>query len=112
METSDLIKWVAEELLGWDVAFEGAEWVRIAPHPLGVYDSLKRSLESWHGIGLVIAEMEKRSERAKEIFDDMLTGERWDEHWWWSPIPWDKVFTAARRAVEGVTSDGGSNDGS
>jgi hypothetical protein len=107
---SDDLRWVAVELLGWDVAFEGAEWVRIAPHPHGAYDSLKRSLESWHGIGLVIEAMKKQPIKIRYEFGDILWRELHAP--WWANLTPEKVFTAARRAVEGVTSDGGSNDGS
>ena len=62
----ELLKWVAEELLGWQKVLSpskmaGTErWmVSLLDHPARWYE-IEEMLESWHGIGLVVEAMEKR----------------------------------------------------
>ena len=89
----ELLKWVAEELLGWEVvqqSFHGGKWYnRKTGTPL-------ETLQSWDGIGLVIqcfkdgkGDMWKFNQYLEEGYDQ----------WWFIKDPWLHVFHAARKAV-------------
>jgi len=103
-----LLKWVAEELLGFSCV---PEVKYMTPqeyhHPYFGYVTLSW-FESWNGIGLVVAEMERRGQADEKL----LIRFRWrleetdleSTPWWHLPIPekWHHVFAAARKAVEGT----------
>jgi hypothetical protein len=104
--SDDLLKWVAE--------FLSHPYTRVL-HPIEepedkYLDYLRNLLLTWHGIGLVIAEMEKRGFAVSfdtwsargllhvffinlEATNYHAEGDRKE--------PWVPVFTAARRAMEG-----------
>ena len=109
----ELLKWVAEELLGWEPAHFGMSdgeiklrwWVsegkKIGPG----------YLESWHGIGLVVGEMERRGFKISfdnfdgpwdvEIqFPPKLVEERnFGGYCCTNEKTWFAVYEAARKAV-------------
>lgn len=112
-----LCRWVAEELLGWkehsltpgifpeDTYTEG--WQR--PDGYFLLDQKKELLilQSWHGIGLVIEAMSKRSEEEWTRFNNILKDVGWDDPFWWEHgEPWEIVYPAAQQAVEGETKCG------
>jgi len=99
-----VLKWIAEELLGWESTGIGSSlpWWDPANHRFrGEHD-----LQSWHGVELVVEEMERRG----KLDEKLLTRFRWrleetdleSTPWWHLPIPekWHHVFAAARKAVE------------
>jgi hypothetical protein len=116
--SDDLLKWVADflklpkqELRGVHAKYgpayeiltgETNEWITLLQFSVMPYCVILM----W----LVIAEMRRKTDGSFGRFYNTLTTSSLD--WWMLEEPWIPVFTAARRAVEGVTSDGGSNDGS
>ena len=102
----ELLKWVAEELLG----LKPGKYA--APDYLLWHDKSGRGyfesdLQSWHGIGVVVEEMERRGWRLLKLGKDP------DGDWWTifkkgdfarygqGEKPWFAVCEAARKAVEG-----------
>ncbi len=99
----ELLKWVAEELLGWDHRLspskipgtdrwwspDGISWQR---------HEMERHLQSWHGIGLVV-EAFKAGNGNINRFNHYL--EEGYDHWWLIREPWIHVFEAALKAVNG-----------
>jgi len=128
----ELLKWVAEELLGWEAS--GIGWVKVTELLHGTVDRTYLEpvyLRSWHGIGLVVEEMAKR-----DLYMDVDSGAKpgsivavnWRVAFWnaemksmmdiavWGPWddlnseemyvmderPWLAVYEAARKAVSDV----------
>ena len=89
---TDLVRWVAEELLGWTPSMDRLAWLG----PDRIYG--QADLESWHGIGLVFHAMKRQPAEVQQRFNRQLLGM---VAWWEDDEPWDEVFAAARRAVEG-----------
>ena len=101
----ELLKWVAEELLGWKPGKYAA------PNYLLWHDKLgqgyfESDLQSWHGIGLVVEEMEKRGFQL--YLENRLTGwssaflkDDWVAAKHGKDQPWFAVFETARKAMEG-----------
>jgi len=101
-----VLRWVAEELLGWTPSSDRLAW--LSPDRIYGVDEL----QSWHGIGLVVAAMERRGHRIHlEMRADrtymvyFLGGARMnsynDRRESKDKEPWLAVFAAARKAVEG-----------
>ena len=101
----ELLKWVAEELGGWQKTPKHDVWAADNwdlmlgfPHP--------DKLQSWHGIGLVVEAMAKR-----DYWLELLAGS--DPEWYasffkrgtegegQSKYPWFAVYEATRKVVEG-----------
>ena len=128
----ELLKWVAEELLGW--RFVTGYWYppKTEDHGFSPF-ALEAHLESWHGIGLVVEAMAKR-----DLYMDLDSGAKpggivavnWRVAFWnaemksmmdisvWGPWddpndeemyimdekPWIAVYEAARKAVRETKS--------
>ena len=107
METElEILKWVAEELLG----FTKSSGMRT------YNEGTLRQLRSWHGIGLVVEEMERRGWYFQDFNRDILKDNKGGRFPAWSAnfkredqfegqnfIPakeaWFAVYGAARKAV-------------
>ena len=113
-ETDTLLKWITEELLGYNQylgprPFHGVGWIK------GSDVFTLDTLLSWHGIGLVVAEMERRGWHIELSREDSASGNKWRAafvhpegeigyralHAARGLEPWVAVFAAARKAVEG-----------
>ena len=102
----ELLKWMAEELLGWT----------IYPSERKFRKGKLEQLQSWHGIGLVVEEMEKRGWYFGSFDRSILKNNKGDrrlewsanfyregdfegQNWMPSHQPWFAVYEAARKAV-------------
>jgi len=119
-----LLKWIAEELLGWRHHPAGPvfpsleEWTHPDIFETLTFDQLTDYLQSWHGIGLVVEEMERRgwlvrivrlysSEFARTVWGVSFVMNSCPEarletmyHPTFDFILSEAVFAAARKAVE------------
>ena len=113
----ELLKWVAEELLGWTLCespsrLKGTErWACILFEKPAQWYQIEETLESWHGLGLVVEEMEKGEWRLLKLGRDS------DGDWWAIFMrggfarygrhdkPWFAVYEAARKAVGEVEEE-------
>ena len=95
----ELLKWVAEELLGWVFPGETDSVTRMKAERFAF-----EKLQSWHGIGLVVEKMWQR----KFFFDLWKRGDWHAEFHEWEERkgkivahdePWFAVYEAARKAV-------------
>ena len=99
----ELLKWVAEELLGWQKVLSpskmaGTErWmVSLLDHPARWYE-IEEMLESWHGIGLVVEAIGKKDAEIQREFLRYLPDHcAWIITW---ERPWIPVYEAVRKAV-------------
>ncbi len=102
----ELLKWVAEELLGWKPK-EGEIYLRqstIFPANRKAREAVSlKLLQSWHGIGLVVEAMDHREDVQEIIRFNRYLEECLDTVWWMLPMPYKCyfVFEAARKAVTG-----------
>lgn len=100
-DRTDLLRWVAEELLGWTYLDDRDELARRGLIGAAWRDREMRlmdldELESWHGIGLVFGAMKQQpSERLAEFEDELC---ELPVAWWAQDEPCIPVFAAARRA--------------
>ena len=105
-----LLKWVAEELLGFEKTGDLNNLIYRHPTRHGAYGVWKiklADLQSWHGIGLVVEEMERRGFNCDLSSLDqswMVTfnGKTDGRAFYYEGKPWLAVFAAARKAVEGT----------
>ncbi len=111
----ELLKWVAEELLGWTPAPKG-NYQHTEGRLIGA-PSLWTKLQSWHGIGLVVEEMERREWYFQDFSRDILKDNKGGRFPAWSANfkregqfegenfapakeAWFAVYEAARKAVK------------
>jgi len=118
---SDTLKWIAEELLGFEKTGDLNNLIYRHPTRHGAYGVWKiklDDLQSWHGIGLVVEEMERRgwlvrivrlysSEFARTVWGVSFVMNSCPEarletmyHPTFDFILSEAVFAAARKAVE------------
>ena len=110
---SDTLKWIAEELLGFEKTGDLNNLIYRHPTRHGAYGVWKiklDDLQSWHGIGLVVEAMERRGWKLTlQKSSSEMVG--WVASFWTGPDiaaaeagdePWIAVFAAARKAVEGT----------
>src|SRR3990172_1631540 len=107
-----LLKWVAEELLGFEKTGDLNNLIYRHPTRHGAYGVWKiklDDLQSWHGIGLVVEEMERlgyplfviRKLQTTLLYEASFGAIYSDEKQSnFHNEPWLAVFAAARRAVE------------
>ena len=102
-----LLKWVAEELLGWIRTANAPEfdgWIyRDSPNER----HFGKDLESWHGIGLVVEAMNRRG--FEVAMDNFTRSGEWvaifepkdmpGKPMSFAKVPWFAVYEAARKAV-------------
>ena len=100
----EVLRWVAEELLGLKPGKYAAPDYLLW-HDKSGQGYFESDLQSWHGIGLVVEEMERRG-----YWLELLAGS--DPEWYasffkritqgegQSKYPWFAVYEAARKAVE------------
>ena len=106
----ELLKWVAEELLGWTFCespsrVKGTErWACILFEKPAQWYQIEETLESWRGIGLVVEAMGKRIEIESDEYSRFINilDKLWNNfrvHWWEMRPAWTPLFVAARKAV-------------
>ena len=116
----DLLKWIAEELLGWkhDPGWHNSDlyWWRQEDELRPGRREPLTYFQSWHGIGLVVEEMERRGWYFGAFDRSILKNNKGDRRLEWSANfyregefegqnwtpgnqPWFAVYEAARKAV-------------
>ena len=92
----ELLKWVAEELLGLPQTILGQSVYYECECFRGLVEL--NHFESWHGIGLVVDEIKTKP---TQVWFDFSAEVNPKPQWYWQRKPWFTVYEAARKAVEG-----------
>jgi len=94
--TDDLLRWVAEELLGWDFLKERIPDAVYYDFALDRPKPYETFLCSWFGIGLVVEAMKKQPTEVRDEFYNRLEA---GGDWWFRQDVSEFIFYHARGAV-------------